>query len=55
MASTKRIAQKAHKKYVPSARQLAEDERIKATLDHLTAANVKKFDRLLAKAIKPTR
>jgi len=52
VASTKRTARPARKKYVPSAKQRADDERIKETLNHLTDADVKKFDRLLGKAIR---
>jgi hypothetical protein len=52
VASTKRSGRPARKKYVPSEKQLAEDARIKERLDHLTAADLKTFDRLLGKAIK---
>jgi hypothetical protein len=52
VASTKGIRRKAHKPYVPSEKQRAEDARLKERLNHLTEADVKKFDRLLAKAIK---
>jgi hypothetical protein len=55
VASTKGIRRKAQKKYVPSAKQLAVDAQLKERLDHLTKADVKKFDQLLAKAIKPSR
>jgi hypothetical protein len=52
VASTKSTRRKAHKKYVPSEKQLAADALLKERLDHLTEADVKKFDQLLAKAIK---
>lgn len=52
MASTKRTA---GKKYVPSEKQLAEDARIKEGLNHLTGADLRKFDRLLKKAIIPVQ
>jgi hypothetical protein len=51
VTSTKRTARPAHKKYVPSEKQLADDERKKERLDRLTNADLKKFDRLLKKAI----
>jgi hypothetical protein len=53
VASTKRTGRTAREKYVPSEKQRAEDERIKATLDHLTDADLRKFDRVLGQAIKP--
>jgi hypothetical protein len=53
VATTKRTARPARKKYVPSAKQRAEDERIKDRLDHLTTADLKEFDRVLGKAINP--
>ena len=53
MASTKHTARKGHKKYVPSEKQRGADERLKERLDHLTDADIKKFDRVLGKAIHP--
>jgi hypothetical protein len=53
VASIPRTGRPAHKKYVPSEKQLAEDRAKKERLDHLTDADIKKFDRLLGKAIKP--
>jgi hypothetical protein len=50
VASTKGVS-RTRKKYVPSAKQRAEDARIKEKLDHLTDADVREFDRLLGKAI----
>jgi hypothetical protein len=52
MASTKRTARAAHKKYITSAKQRAKDARLKENLDHLTKDDLKEFDRLLEKAIK---
>jgi hypothetical protein len=52
VASIKRTGRTAHKKYVPSEKQRAEDERIKETLDRLSKADLKEFDRLLENAIK---
>jgi hypothetical protein len=40
------------KKYVPSAKQRAEDERIKEKLEHLSDSDLREFDKLLEKAIK---
>jgi hypothetical protein len=51
VTSTKRTARPARKKYIPSEKQLAEDARKKEKLDHLTDADLKRFDRLLGKAI----
>jgi len=51
VASTKRTGRTVHKKYVPSEKQLAKDEQLKERLDHLSAADFKKFDNLLKKAI----
>jgi len=53
VASTKRAARPARKKYVPSEKLLAEDARLKEKLEHLTDADLKRFDRILAEAIKP--
>jgi hypothetical protein len=39
------------KKYVPSAKQRAEDARLKENLDRLSKDDLKEFDRLLEKAI----
>jgi len=52
VTSTKRTARQAHKKYVPSEKQLAEDRAKKERLDHLTATDLREFDKLLKKAIK---
>jgi hypothetical protein len=52
VASTKRTARPARKKYVPSAKQRAEDERLKENLNHLSKADLREFDQALAKAIK---
>jgi hypothetical protein len=51
VASTKRTVRAASKKYVPSAKQRAEDARIKDKLEHLTDSDIRAFDRLLGKAI----
>jgi len=51
VASTKRTARAARKKYVPSEKQRAEDERLKGRLEHLTEADLREFDRILGKAI----
>ena len=45
--STKRTARTAHKKYVPSEKQRAEDERLKKNLDRITPSDVRKFDQAL--------
>ena len=52
MASKNRTARTAREKYVPSEKQRAEDQRLKERLDHLTGADLKKFDNLLQQAIK---
>lgn len=53
MATRKGAGTTARKKqYVPSAKQRAEDQRLKENLDHLTKADLKEFDRILEKAIK---
>jgi len=52
VASTKRTARPARKKYVPSAKQRAEDARLKETLNHLSKDDLRKFDRMLEKAIQ---
>jgi hypothetical protein len=51
VASTKRTVRTAHKKYVPSAKQRAEDERLKEKLNHLTKADLQEFDKMMEKAI----
>jgi hypothetical protein len=51
VASTKRTARPARKKYVPSAKQRAEDARLKENLDHLSKADLREFDAMLEKAI----
>jgi hypothetical protein len=51
VASTKRTGRTAHKKYVPSEKQLAEDERLKEKLNHLSKADLREFDQALEKAI----
>jgi hypothetical protein len=53
VASKKGAARTARKKYVPSEKQRAEDERIKERLAHLTKADLREFDRVLGKAINP--
>ena len=52
VASTKRTARPARKKYVPSAKQCAEDQRLKENLDHLSKDDLIEFDKALEKAIK---
>jgi hypothetical protein len=54
VASIPRTARTRRKKYVPSEKQRAEDKRIKEKLDHLTEADVRRFDQLLGKAFKPS-
>jgi hypothetical protein len=51
VASTKRSARPARKKYVPSAKQRAKDRAGKERLDHLTDTDLRKFDQALGKAI----
>jgi len=51
VASTKRTARPARKKYVPSAKQRAEDDRLKDKLNHLTKADLQEFDKMMEKAI----
>jgi hypothetical protein len=41
------------KKYVPSAAQRADDERLRKQFENLTDADMKKFEQTLGKAIKP--
>jgi hypothetical protein len=55
VASTKGSGRPAHKKYVPSEKQLAKDRAKKERLDHLTNADIKKFDQLLGRAIAPDK
>jgi hypothetical protein len=55
VASTKRTGRTAHKKYVPSIKQLADDERTKERLDHLTRADLKKFDAVLGRSFKEVK
>ena len=52
VVSTKRTGRTAREKHVPSEEQRAEDERPKEGLEHLTSADLKKFDRALEKAIQ---
>jgi hypothetical protein len=49
VASTKRTGRTARKKYVPSEKQLASDEKLRDELRHF---DLKKFDRVLERAIK---
>jgi hypothetical protein len=55
VTSTKRTARPARKKYVPSEKQRADDEHKKERLDHLTGADLKRFDKLLGRAIAPEK
>jgi len=43
------------KKYVPSEKQRAEDECLKERLKYLTDADLKKFDKALERAIRPSK
>jgi len=52
VTSTKTNGRPARTKYVPSAKQRAEDERIKETLDHLSKDDLREFDRVLKNAVK---
>jgi hypothetical protein len=52
VASTKGVS-RTKKKYVPSAKQRAEDARIKETLERLTHADLQEFDKVLQRAIRP--
>jgi len=51
VASTKRTGRAAHKKYIPSEKQRAEDQRVKEKLEHLTKADLREFDKILENAI----
>lgn len=53
MASTKRTGRTARKKYVPSAKQRAEDERLRKEFENLTGADMEEFERMLVKAVRP--
>jgi len=53
VASTKRTARTARKKYVPSAEQRADDERLRKEFENLTDADMKKFEKLLGRAVRP--
>jgi hypothetical protein len=53
VASTKRTGRTARKKYLASAKQLAEDARLKENLNHLSKDDLRKFDQALGQAIKP--
>ncbi|HUO04725.1 MAG TPA: hypothetical protein VMU16_05960 [Candidatus Binataceae bacterium] len=48
MVSTKRTGRAARKKYVPSEKQRAEDEKLREQLRHF---DLKKFDKALTRAI----
>jgi hypothetical protein len=52
VAFTKNTGRPARKKYSPSAKQRAEDARLKETLNHLSKDDLSEFDKLLGKAIK---
>jgi hypothetical protein len=49
VASTKRSARAARKKYVPSEKQRASDEKLRDELRHF---DLKKFDRVIEKALR---
>jgi hypothetical protein len=49
VASKKGAARTARKKYVPSAKQLASDEKLR---DELRNFDLKKFDKAMEKALK---
>jgi hypothetical protein len=51
VATRKGAGTTARKKYVPSAKQRADDARLKETLDHLSKDDLREFDRMLEKAI----
>jgi len=53
VASTKRTGRTPRKKYVPSAEQRADDERLRKEFENLTDADMKKFEKVLGKAVKP--
>jgi 16S rRNA A1518/A1519 N6-dimethyltransferase RsmA/KsgA/DIM1 with predicted DNA glycosylase/AP lyase activity len=50
VASTKRAAQPARKKYVPSEEHRAEDNRLKEKPNHPSKDDLREFDRVLEKA-----
>jgi hypothetical protein len=52
VASTKRSGRPARKKYVPSEKQLASDEKLRDELRHF---DLKKFDQALVKALRSGR
>jgi hypothetical protein len=52
VTSRKRAARTARKKYVPSEKQLASDEKLRDELRHF---DLKKFDAVLEKAIKSSK
>jgi hypothetical protein len=52
VASTKRTGRTPRKKYVPSAKQRASDEKLR---DELRNFDLKKFDRVLEKALAPQK
>jgi hypothetical protein len=49
VASTKRSGRPVRKKYVPSEKQRASDEKLRDELRHF---DLKKFDKVLEKAVK---
>jgi hypothetical protein len=53
VATRKGAGTTARKKYVPSEKQRADDERLRKQLQNLTDADMEKFERTLSKAIKP--
>jgi hypothetical protein len=53
VATRKGAGTTARKKYVPSAKQRAEDARLKEKLDRLTETDLRKFDQVLSKTFKP--
>jgi hypothetical protein len=52
VASTKGAGRTARKKYVPSAGQRTEDERLRKEFENLTAADIKRFEETLEKAVR---
>jgi hypothetical protein len=52
VTSPKRAGRTARKKYVPSEKQLASDEKLR---DELRRFDLKTFDKVLARAIKAPR
>jgi hypothetical protein len=53
VTSSKVAGRKPRKKYIPSAEQRADDERLRKEFENLTDVDIKKFEKILVKAVRP--